>query len=83
MGLMKQTSTQERRPQIPSLEPLNRPTDPSNTATARYIAEMSAEMARMASGAGLSLVSYFLSMAHAEAEDAVERGHMSARSSVA
>ena len=66
---MNQTSTKERRPRIPSLGP----TDPSNTATARYIAEMSAEMARMASAAGLSLVSYFLSMAHAEAEDVVER----------
>ena len=54
---------------------------PIEIETARYIAELSAEMVIMANRAGLDLVAYFLSMAHAEAEDAVERGQSAKRSS--
>ena len=49
------------------------PSQPPQAETAAYIATMSAEMSLMASRAGLDLVAHFLSMAHAEAEDEVER----------
>ena len=38
-----------------------------------HFAKLSAEMVIMAKRVDLNLVAYFLSMAHAEAEDAVER----------
>ena len=53
------------------------------TQTARYIAELSAEMVIMANHAGLNHLAYFLSMAHAEAEDAAERVQSTKRSTVA
>ena len=42
----------------------------SSTDTARYVAQICAEMARMAKTADLTLLAHFLSMAQAEAEGA-------------
>lgn len=44
------------------------------TDTARYIAEMSAELSALAGGAKYDLLAYFLSMAQVEADAIVRRG---------
>ena len=49
--------------------------------SARYIAELAAEMVVIAKGAGLDFVAHFLSMSQAEAESEVERGELASRSS--
>ena len=43
-----------------------RPELPSESDVAHYLAQMTAEMTRIASGANLRLVAYFLDMARAE-----------------
>ena len=43
---------------------------PTRAETARYVADMTVELARMARAAGLPLVAYFLDMTHQEAREA-------------
>jgi hypothetical protein len=43
---------------------------------AHYVGEMSAELSRMAKASGLSLLSYFLEMASAEARSEAERANL-------
>lgn len=56
---------------IAQFEPSNRE-PPVNIETARYIADVCAEMAWMAKAVNLTFLSHLLSMARAEAECAVE-----------
>jgi len=53
---------------------------PTSTQSARYIAEMAAEMVVIAKGAGLDLVAHLLCMSQAEAESEVERCERASRS---
>ena len=46
---------------------------PTSMESARYIAELAAEMVVIAKGAGLDFVAHLLSMSQAEAESEVER----------
>lgn len=43
---------------------------PTRAQTARYVADMTVELARMARAADLPLVAYFLDMTHQEAREA-------------
>jgi len=52
-----------------SQEPMN-----DSAATARYIADMTSELAKMAGGAQMPLLSYFLNLARVEAEIRAREG---------
>ena len=53
---------------------------PTSTQSARYIAELAAEMVVIAKGAGLDFVAHLLSMSQAEAEYEGERSERASRS---
>ena len=66
----KNTVERTRPDTAPDARPELRPT---STESARYIAELAAEMVVIAKGAGLDLVARLLSMSQAEAESEVAR----------
>lgn len=65
-----------RSPSAPTLvrATIRGPERESAADAARYIAELSAELARIAADAHLDLLAHFLSMARLEAETAARRG---------
>lgn len=64
-----------RGPSAPLLGRATRPRLERDSAdAARYIADLSAELARIAADAHLDLLAHFLSMARLEAETAARRG---------
>ena len=70
LGRTRPDTTSDARPEL----------RPTPTQSARYIAEMAAEMVVIAKGAGLDFVAHLLAMSHAEAEYEVERYELASRS---